>query len=322
MVLIQGWVGAAVLAVAFVLALLAWWAGRPRRDADESVLASGLDRIRALPGFRALARSEWNRRRVEAACLTVALLGAALMSARLVGVGDDAEEFRTREVVLCLDVSGSMTRLDADVIDTYLELVGRLREERIGFVMFDAYAVTVFPLTNDREYVADQLLAAKESIAEPGDVAGTTSYNVGSSLIGDGLASCVQHFDQLDAVRSRTVVLATDNEVAGDTVYTTPEAARIAEDSDVMVFAIMPESNDPKPREELFDSIEPTGGEVLSVVPGESTNVARISTAIMKQQKHAILATAQDRTFDRVWPGALLFLLGLAGSLATVWRRS
>ncbi|MCR1785897.1 VWA domain-containing protein [Nocardioides carbamazepini] len=320
---IQWWVGGAIVAAAAVAGLVSWRLARPRRTGGAAVLASSLDRVRALPAFRALARQEWRRRLLETACLVLALAGAALMAARLVGVSDDAEEMRTREVVLCLDVSGSMRELDADVIDTYLELAGRLREERIGFVVFDANAVTVFPLTTDREYVIEQLNAARKAVADKGTTAlpGVTAYQVGSSLIGDGLATCVRHFDRPDALRSRTIVLATDNELAGDAVYTLPQAARLAEESGVMVFGIMPERAEPELVDELRAAVAPTSGEVLSIEPGERTNVARISSAIKAQQKTAVLASAQDRSFDLVTPGAVLFLLGLAGSLVARGRR-
>jgi len=321
MAVIQWWVGAVVLAVAVLVTVIAWWAARPRRDDGDPVLAANLDRVRRLPLFGVLARQERNRSRIEALLLAVAVAGTALMGSRLVGVGDDAQEFRTREVVLCLDVSGSMSRLDADVIDTYLELVSRLEDERIGFVMFDAYAVTVFPLTRDKEYVGEQLLAAKKTIDQPGDVPGTTALNVGSSLIGDGLATCVQHFDQPETVRSRTVVLATDNELAGDAIYSTRQAAELARDAGIMVFGVVPKSSNPRPTDELREAVEPTAGEVITIAPGEQTNVARISSAIAAQQKYAIRALAQDRTFDRIWPGAVLLLIGLAGSLAAAWRR-
>lgn len=318
--MIQWWAGAAVLAAAALVGLVAWWAARPRRMAGAPVPVAHLDRVRALPGFRALAQREWQRRRIEAGCLLLAVVGAALMCSRLVGVSDDSEEMRTREVVLCLDVSGSMHEVDADVIDTYLALVKTLKDERIGFVMFDAHAVTVFPLTTDRDYIARELAAAKPAI-DPGPVPGTLAPLVGSSLIGDGLASCVQQFDQRDPVRSRTVVLATDNVVSGDSIYTVSEAGKLAENNDIMVFGVMPVAKDRRPTEQLRAAVRPTAGDIISITAGEPTNLARISSAIKAQQKTALLAMAQERSFDRVWPGAVLLLAGLAGSLLVVWRR-
>ncbi len=235
-------------------------------------------------------------------------------------MSDAAEEMKTRDVVLCLDVSGSMTEVDDDVLATYLALTKTLTGERIGFVMFDAYAVTAFPLTTDHDYVAAQLALARKQISA-GPIAGAAAPRVGSSLIGDGLATCVQQFDQEEQKRSRTIVFGTDNLVSGDSIYTVAEAAKQATDSAVMVFAVMPAGSEPAQVEDLTKAVEPTGGDTLLVQPGKETNPALISEAIKAQQKSAILATAQDRSFDLIWPGALLFLAGLGGSLAANRRR-
>jgi len=318
--LIQAWWGLVVLLAGVAAAGVGWRVVRRRRRSATSVPVAGLARVRALPGYRALAGAELLRRRVEAGCLVVALIGAALLASRAVAVGDDSREMRTRDVVLCLDVSGSMTEVDADVIDTYLALVENLREERIGFVVFDAYAVTVFPLTSDREYVVQELRRAKAALGH-GPVAGTEAVQSGSSLIGDGLTTCVDQLGTGEGRPSRTVVLATDNEVAGDAVYTVPEAGATAERSGVMVFAVMPESEHPAQVDELRTVTQRTAGDVLVIDPGAATNVARISSAIKAQQRSALLRQPHQRSFDLIWPGALLLLLGLAGSLIAVWRR-
>lgn len=320
--LIQWWVGALILVVACGVGGAAWWWARPRRARGAQVSVSSLDRVRALPLFRRLAEQEWRLRVLETVSLAVALAGIALLASRLVGVDDDSEEMRTRDVMLCLDVSGSMKEVDADVIAAYRELARELDEERIGLVVFDAYAVTVFPLTTDRDYVVEQLDEVVSAVSgQGGTLPGVTAGKVGSSLIGDGLATCTRSFDQLDTFRSRTIVLATDNEVAGDAVYTLPQAMRTAQEAGVMVFGIAPEGAEEAHLDELRTAAETTEGALISITPGEATNVARIASDIKAQQKSAIMATAQDRSFDRISPGALLMVVGLAGALLAVWRR-
>jgi Ca-activated chloride channel family protein len=319
MAIVHLWVGAAIVTAALGFAVAAWWWARGDRRSSDDVPAARLDRVRALPGFRALVRSEWNRRRIEVACLLLALVGIALLASRLVGVSDSAREMRTRDVVLCLDVSDSMKEVDLDIIDTYLALVDTFEEERIGLVMFDAYAVTAFPLTTDRAYIADQLVRAKATI-KSGTVPGASAARVGSSLIGDGLMSCTQRFSA-DESRSRTIVWGTDNLVSGDAIYSVPEAAKHAADANIMVFAIAPKGVPIAAIDELATVLTATRGDVLTLAPGGSTNVATISAAVTAQQKSAILALAQDRSFDVLWPGGLLCVFGLGGSLATCWRR-
>ncbi len=320
--LIQGWVGALVLGLAVLIAGLTWvWPDRAGRRRGRAVAAAALDRVRQLPAFKVLVRRETRARTWETLCLVVAILGAALLGARLVGVGDDDQEMRNRDVILCLDVSGSMRRIDTTVIDTYLSLVSTLQGERIGFVMFDATAVTGFPLTSDYEYVVAQLSQAREELSGSQAIAGTTALRVGSLLIGDGLASCVHRFDHADLQRSRTVVLATDNLLSGDSIYTAAQAAELARSRQVMVYAIMPESLDLEPMMELREHTRRTHGDVLLVTPGEPSNVVAISSAIQSQQKTALILEQPDRSFDVLWPGCLLLVVGLLGSGFAEWRR-
>jgi hypothetical protein len=320
--LMQWWVGAIVLGLGVVVAAGALlWPHRPRRTDGRSLPAAALDRVRRLPAFQALARRELRYRAVEAACLAVMLLGAALLGSRLVGVGDDSQDLRSRDVILCLDVSGSMRGIDTTVIDTYLGLVGELQGERIGFMMFDANAVVAFPLTGDYDYVRQQLLAARTEIGSSEPIAGTTATRVGSSLIGDGLASCVQHFDHAELRRSRTVVLATDNLLSGDSIYTLDQAMELARQSQVMVYGIMPQALDAGPMAELRQGARTTNGDVLAVTAGEPTNTVAISSAIQSQQKAALILERQDRSFDNLWPGTLLFVVGLLGLGIPEWGR-
>lgn len=313
--LLQWWVGASVLAAGTLAAAGTWW-WRRRRGAG-AVVVAGTERLRALPAFRALVRTQLRDRRFEVCSLAVALLGCALLAGRWVGVADDSEEMRNRDVVLCMDVSGSMRPVVRDVLDSYIDLVDTLHGERIGFVMFDGNAVTGFPLTTDYQQVRDRLVRTARQLDENAVIAGTVAPRSGSSLVGDGLASCVQHFDRAREQRSRTVVLATDNLVSGDSIYTLTQAADLAVARGVMVFAVVPQGNRREATAELRTQTERTHGRAMTLDPTASTNTVVVQRAITAQQKKVILAAPREHGFDRVWPGALLLALGLLGSLVT-----
>jgi hypothetical protein len=285
------------------------------------VAVAGTARWRTLPAFRALAAREVRLRTFETLCLLGALVGTALLGSRLLVVDDDADEMRTRDVVLCLDVSASMAPVVGDVIDAYLDLAEDLRGERLGFVMFDANAVTVFPLTTEYAHVVDRLASAREEISA-GRVPGTQAPSSGSSLVGDGLVSCTDHFDRPEEQRSRTVVLATDNLVSGDSIYTLPDAIGLAREREAMVFGVMPSNSDASARTQLQDQTRTTHGDVLSLDPAGATNTVLVADAVQAQQKAAILASPHARPFDLVWPGALLLVLGVAGSWWISRRRA
>ena len=128
-------------------------------------------------------------------------------------------ESHNRDIMLCLDVSGSMYEADSEILRVYAELSKGFKGERIGLVLFDSSPVVVFPLTDDYDFVTKQL----ESAAEAFKYSFSGKYNSektkriydlisgvyegdGSSLIGDGLAGCVNRFDKLDHKRSRSII--------------------------------------------------------------------------------------------------------------------
>ncbi len=320
MALIHWWVGAVVLAAGVLVAVAAWAVARAR-PVDRGVLVAASERLRHLPSWRDVVRREARQRGIAVAGVSLALAGLALLGSRFVMVTDDSEVVRQRDVVLCMDVSGSMVPVVEDVLDTYLALVDELTEERIGFVMFDANAVTGFALTDDHDEIAVRLAAARAELLGEEPVAGTTAPSSGSSLVGDGLASCVQHFDRPDEQRARTLVLATDNLLSGDSIYTLQEAAGLALERQVMVFGVMPRGTQAHAVAELRGQASRTHGDVLLLTPGEPTNTAVISRAVAAQERSALLATAQERSFDVTAPGVLATLLGLAMATAAERRR-
>ncbi|MDQ2757327.1 MAG: VWA domain-containing protein [Actinomycetota bacterium] len=238
----QAWVAVAAGAVLVVLALLLWWLLR-RRRVTGTVAVANTDLLRRLPEFR--------RAVVRQRVLAVGLAGLALVVgvAAVVGAARPldrsvlARSQENRDVVLCLDVSGSMIDVDAQVISTFQRLADGFRGERISMVIFNSTAVPVFPLTDDYEFVRAQLRRAADALGtlDPTDsfFAGTLNGN-GSSLIGDGLATCARSFDHPELERARSIILATDNEAAGRSLFSLPEAGQLAQRSGIQVYGLNP----------------------------------------------------------------------------------
>jgi Ca-activated chloride channel family protein len=198
MVLMFWWLALILLVLAAAAVFLF---RRPKATASSLAVAHS-GRMTSLPGFRRAMR----RRLIT----TVALLGVIVLTglSALAGIARPAwietvnPEKKLRDVMLCLDVSGSMLGYDADLLESYQELVDRFDGERIGLTVFNATAVSAFPLTDDYDMVQNFLAEAEEGFrtwgAEGTDYSWSTSPpNIGgSSLIGDGLVSCVDNFDR------------------------------------------------------------------------------------------------------------------------------
>lgn len=319
MALTQPWYGVAVLVLFVVVAALAWFLPRGRRHAAHALPIANVSRIRALPRFIQLARARVRWLVIESCALAVAGLGVALMVSGPVSAETLNEQRSNRDIVLCLDVSGSMSRVDKDIINSFADLAGELEGERIGFVLFDSSAVTIFPLTDDAAYISQHLRETGDTLGS-GQVAGTRVGDLGSSLIGDGLASCLQRFDQDDTQRSRTVVLATDNQVAGTPLFSVADAAQRATERDVLVFGIVPSDNSVAATDDLTATLAPTGGDVLLL--GPQPDLSSITQAVEASQKSVMDGRARSEAVPLVWPGVVLALLGVVGATVAHRRRA
>ncbi|MCI1219979.1 MAG: VWA domain-containing protein [Bifidobacterium sp.] len=211
MILTWQWPIAFLIAVAALLGifllLFAFGAFRRRQD-PEALKVFDLDDDMQGERTSTLMRQWRNLGRIATAALALALALAIMLVARPSQVDQGQERIGSRDIVLCLDVSGSTLPYDREVIDTYLSLVSGFQGERIGMSIFNSTSRTVFPLTDDYELVASQLKAAStvlKGVESQKDIdrmsdadyqkisdwlEGTQNRANETSLIGDGVVSC------------------------------------------------------------------------------------------------------------------------------------
>ncbi|PRY17327.1 VWA domain-containing protein [Kineococcus rhizosphaerae] len=239
--LLHPWLVPVVLVAVLLTAVVLLRRARGRGAPD--LLLAHADRLTALPAH---ARARRRHRVLLAArllSLLVAVVGCAVLLARPVDVTTVAPDSRSRDVVLCLDVSSSMSATDAAVVDAFARIARDSPGDRVGLVLFASRPVQAFPLTDDASYVADQLARVRAAYATgtTGSVAwaGTTGGD-GTSVIGDGAATCVTSFDRLGSPRARSVVLDTDNVVSGPQRVTIDQVGRLAVQRGVRLYALNP----------------------------------------------------------------------------------
>ncbi len=296
---------AAVVVVAIVLL-------RRRLNAGSAAPVAHTERLTALPGYaRLLARY-----RLLLAALAVVVLTAggasAVLASRPVTTAIVNPDRFNRDIVLCLDVSGSMVDYDAQLIAQFESLAQQFGGERISLVLWDSSSVQIFPLTDDYAYLSGQLALVRESMErDPEDYDGYNYWNgtyiaEGASLIGDGLASCVLRFDRVDSERSRSIVLATDNLVNGESIVSLAEAADFATERGVRVYGINPaEFYAPVEAAELQDAVETTGGDYFTI--DDPNVVPRIVGQVLAEQ-----ATHFDSAPELVYSDQPALPLGIA----------
>lgn len=265
MVMDRPWVIPIVVGVVVVAIVIAAVAPRRAGRASQTRWLANTAYLSRLPSYRRRVRLLQAGLAALAALLLVGLAGTTLLLARVVDKQVRAEELANRDIVLCLDVSGSMIEFGTEMAEKFTELVEEFDGERIALSVWNSTSRTVFPLTDDYALVSDELRAAQgaldfdldawvydpDDLAELEDfIAGTISEDVdASSIVGDGLATCSYAFDEQDAERPRSIILVTDNEVFGNGVYTLSQAAELAAERDIRIhglFASSPSSYAPE----------------------------------------------------------------------------
>jgi hypothetical protein len=241
MVMVQPWVGLVSAAAAVVVAIVVVSTSvrrRRRRPATDDVTIANVHHAGASPVFRRLRRRYHLLLGGEVAALSIVGLAAVGLTMRPVTDRELERDVRNRDVMLCLDVSTSMNELDAIVLREFAELAAGLRGERIGLSIFNGSAITVFPLTDDAEFIEATLEEAARSLGQRKRSFVEGTEEGGTSLIGDGLASCAMRFDAGERGRSRSIVFATDNALAGDPILQLPAAATLVRDAEIRMYAI------------------------------------------------------------------------------------
>ena len=138
------------------------------------------------------------------------------------------------DVVLCMDVSGSMNSPDIQpsrmevAKEVAVEFVQNRPVDRIGLVIFSGESFTQCPVTSDKNTLITQIRSLE-----------SRRYLKDGTVIGEGLATAVDRLSESDA-KSKVIILITDGkEDAPDTRLIDPlTALEIAKTKGVKVYTI------------------------------------------------------------------------------------
>ena len=277
-----------------------------------------------------------------------ALLVSLGLVARPSTVNENSTSSSSRDIVLCLDVSGSSLPFDREVIATYLELVKSFKTERIGMSIFNSTSRTVFPLTDDYDLVTTQLTSAMKALkgvqtqddidamsdaqyqAISDWLAGTQNRKDATSLIGDGLVNCAAMIPGFSATGGdaqsgtpASIVFASDNVLSGSPLYSLQEALDVAKKNSIHVDALFTgaqESEGDATTVDMKERVEADGGTFMTRSQENSVAdlVRSIESEKSKQAEHDSTTDVIDD--PTVWVGALVLLMG-AFFIVTGWVR-
>lgn len=255
---------------------------------EGGIKAANTKYAKALPEYVARRR----RLRIAMALVECCVIGGLVSSfatmARPSAILTEEGDAKKRDIFLCLDVSYSIFAQNGQLVDSLKDVVAGLDGERFGITIFNSSSVMYVPMTDDYNYVMEQLDAlatyfkmqavlfqedymlygadpqtmpevdpdllqmykddpigfqAQMSEVEAGVSAGVSR---GSSIIGEGLATCLYSFPHLDdESRTRVIIMSTDNDPAALTEDVSfRQAGDLCAKHDVTVYGILPTEDD------------------------------------------------------------------------------
>ena len=315
------WLIPVVLAVVAVATVVGWMLARRAgvRSGKKGWVAN-TGYLRGLPKYQALVRRTRASLAIAFVCFLIAVIATSVSAGAPVDRYVKHDKSASRDIVLCLDSSGSMLPYDSKIGGAFRQIISHFEGERISLQLWDAYSMTMFPLTDDYDMATDVLQDMSDTIDTGliqvgGKISGTRELfaylepvldenQEVSSLVGDGLASCIMGFDHNDKQRSRTILLATDNEVYGSGVYDLSEAIEFAKSQGVTVTALYPGSDTSLSSEaiQLRDEVRKTGGDFYDA--SSPSAVDSVVRQIEAEQKEELDSAGKMIETDR--PGAAL----------------
>lgn len=329
MALDQSWMLIVCAGIAFTASVLvAFIIINKKEKFRNKAYFSNTSRLTALPEYASLLRQYRTAMGVAAGCVALAIGLSAVLAAKPVIVESFTPTKYNRDIVLCLDVSGSMLEVDLKVVDKFQSMINEFKGERISLVVFNSTSNLVFPLTDDYDYISTHLEEVANGLKkEQGQATNGEGYDLlkytlngeGGSLIGDGLTACTLSFDKDDPSekRSKSIILATDNVVNGSEIIPLDEAATYSAEQGIKVYGIQPTTGWEVGGEgaAMESAIEKTGGTYYPLDDPAATS--DIVTKITAEEAGAIegqtIVTKNDTPQPWIFGlgAVLLFVLGL-----------
>ncbi len=220
------------------LPVLAWWLLPPHRERVPAVRFPFFRRVVQAAGAEPRAGAVVMRRlRLQMVAASLVWVLIVLSLARPERVGDPVEVTRAaRDVVLAIDISGSMDTRDfeapdgspqqrlAAVRDVVRAFVERRDGDRMALIVFGTKAYVQAPLTEDLSTITDLLDQTDVGMAGP------------HTALGDAIGLSIRTFEASD-IEQRLLILLSDGADTGSRMSPI-NAAEIAASEDVQIFTI------------------------------------------------------------------------------------
>ena len=202
------------LAIIAIVSLSLYRFHSKQRTVKKAAMISHSKKIRNLPEYEK-ARTHYRiLLAIMIISLSASIFSVTLASSRPISVSVLEPEYDTRDIMLCIDMSGSTESIREDLLNYLSEVVESLKGQRVGITIFATKATIFSPLTNDYASLHSSLEMLRSSFYFDGSqrISFYAQAVGGMSNIGSGVVNCINNFDHLqDEKRSLSMIIATDN---------------------------------------------------------------------------------------------------------------
>ena len=388
MFIIGGILCAAVCAAAFFL--------RRKPDRGRALKAANTKRLKMSPLYQRRLMEVRILRFLSVLAIIIAFLAALFLTARPYRRETVRNTVTRKDIFLCIDLSASNYEGVQELVEAFSGTVSGLDGDRVGISIFNTSSIQYVPMTDDYNFVLQRLDSLSEYLAAAAefsvnyaskydsvydipeaerpryeqlnrimaafDEGITAGYEIkGTSAIGEGLASCLFSFPELNTEdRTRIILFLTDNheELLDAPLVTLSDAAEMCAVDNVAVFGIYHGSGAEDEaaqveKEEMQAAVEQTMGqfydsggsltaeEILEDIRSRETALTNTATSVKNEDEPGIwipilaagvalltivtLYSIIRRGIRRGSPArkltAILLLAVMITGVATVWYR-
>ena len=301
-----------------------------QRKTKKAAMVAHSKRVKALPEYEKVRKKYRFLLVVVAICFAVSVVSITISASRPISVDVIEPDYETRDIVLCIDVSGSQSNAMIDVLTYFSSTLSKLRGQRVGIGIFAAKAAIVSPLTNDYdalELVLKDILNTYSSKSFDSFGIGSTALSIGaSSAIGDGIINCASAFDKItEEGRAQSIIVATDD-YQNDGIATVKQAGNYLAKYGIILYGIdtVKESSAYAMKyneriDDLRQAVKTTGGLYYNL-PAQGINGSQAASDIMKQEAAKHDSVAQFAQMDSPKISTIVALCSIIAMLSIVWR--
>ena len=335
MFIIGGILCAAVCAAAFFL--------RRKPDRGRALKAANTKRLKMSPLYQRRLMEVRILRFLSVLAIIIAFLAALFLTARPYRRETVRNTVTRKDIFLCIDLSASNYEGVQELVEAFSGTVSGLDGDRVGISIFNTSSIQYVPMTDDYSFVLQRLDALSEYLAAAEefsvnyaskydsvydipeaerpryeelnrimaafDEGITAGYEIkGTSAIGEGLASCLFSFPELNTEdRTRIILFLTDNheELLDAPLVTLSDAAEMCALDNVAVFGIYHASGAEDEaaqveKEEMQAAVEQTMGqfydsggsltaeEILEDIRSRETALTNTATSVKNEDEPGI----------------------------------